>query len=533
MTADGIRSEQEGTAESTESQSAQQFGAAVEKGGVVCAVPPLPAADQPFPDSADPAIRQRAVTRKVGVQYTFQVLANSLPLLLVDVLTLATAIFICRTAFHQLGFSIGIDLSACLLPIATGFILLNIELGLYPGVRLSPVEEFRRLIVSVTAVFLIWAVGVAALTGGLADQRWFLLAVYLCCLVGLPVFHGWARRVLGSLKSLGFPVLICGDSPAVLSLHDWIRSNPRLGLRPVGVIGNQVTTNVAENDTRYAGPWSAAERVAAENGVYWAIVIPSEDGATTLPELIQQYLAVIPHVHVLSEFTGLPDYGSIHQHLDGLTGVHFQQNLMLPLPRLMKRLLDLVVALVGSILLLPLLFYIAVAVKLSSRGPILYGHERIGQGGRRFLAWKFRTMFANAGDVLELYLEAHPELRAEWDKDHKLRYDPRITRIGRFLRVTSLDELPQLWNVIRGQMSLVGPRPIVTAEIPKYGAYYALYTMVMPGITGLWQVSGRNNTTYEQRVQLDSYYVRNWSPWMDLYLLIRTIRIVLFAEGAY
>jgi lipopolysaccharide/colanic/teichoic acid biosynthesis glycosyltransferase len=142
-------------------------------------------------------------------------------------------------------------------------------------------------------------------------------------------------------------------------------------------------------------------------------------------------------------------------------------------------------------------------------------------------------MFENSSDVLEYYLEQHPELRVEWEKDHKLKYDPRVTRIGRFMRKTSLDELPQLWNVVRGEMSLVGPRPIVTAEIPKYGSYFGLYTMVKPGITGLWQVSGRNNTTYEQRVQLDAYYVRNWSPWMDLYLMLRTIRIVLFAKGAY
>jgi Undecaprenyl-phosphate galactose phosphotransferase WbaP len=199
----------------------------------------------------------------------------------------------------------------------------------------------------------------------------------------------------------------------------------------------------------------------------------------------------------------------------------------------MKRTVDLVLTMAGGLLLLPLLFYIAVAVKLSSRGPVLYGHERIGRGGRRFRAWKFRSMLQHSDQVLEAYLEAHPDLRAEWEKDHKLRYDPRITKIGRFIRLTSLDELPQLWNVVRGQMSLVGPRPIVDAEIVKYGPYYQLYTMVQPGITGLWQVSGRNNTTYQERVELDAYYVRNWSPWMDVYLLIRTIKIVIFAHGAY
>jgi lipopolysaccharide/colanic/teichoic acid biosynthesis glycosyltransferase len=142
-------------------------------------------------------------------------------------------------------------------------------------------------------------------------------------------------------------------------------------------------------------------------------------------------------------------------------------------------------------------------------------------------------MFQDSQLVLEQYLEANPDAQEEWDRDHKLRFDPRITRIGRFLRKTSLDELPQLWNVIRGDMSLVGPRPIVDAEIAKYGPYYGFYTMVKPGITGLWQVSGRNNTTYDERVQLDAYYVRNWSPWMDMVLLLKTIRIVLFAKGAY
>ena len=143
-------------------------------------------------------------------------------------------------------------------------------------------------------------------------------------------------------------------------------------------------------------------------------------------------------------------------------------------------------------------------------------------------------MFVNADQVLDDYLDKHPELRKEWERDHKLKSDPRILPlVGVFLRKTSLDELPQLWNVLRGEMSVVGPRPIVTAEIPKYHDRYELYLRVRPGITGLWQISGRNNTTYEERVQLDTYYVRNWSPWLDLYILGRPIRTVLMREGAY
>jgi Undecaprenyl-phosphate galactose phosphotransferase WbaP len=315
-------------------------------------------------------------------------------------------------------------------------------------------------------------------------------------------------------------------------LYHWLSDNQHLGLRPVGVIANPDALGIGPDDEWYAGSWEQTHEIACERGVYWAVVLPPENKHAAISALIADYLYTMPHVHVLSEITGLPDHWNPQQ-LDGLTGIHLQQNLMLPLPRLTKRCMDLVASIVGSLLLLPLLFYLAVAVKMSSRGPIVYAHERIGLNGRRFKAWKFRSMFLNADGLLDHYLEEHPELREEWERDHKLKFDRRITRIGRFLRKTSLDELPQLWNVIRGDMSLVGPRPIVDAEIVKYGPYYGLYTMVKPGITGLWQVSGRNNTTYDERVQFDAYYVRNWSPWLDLYLLLRTIRIVLFAKGAY
>jgi Undecaprenyl-phosphate galactose phosphotransferase WbaP len=182
---------------------------------------------------------------------------------------------------------------------------------------------------------------------------------------------------------------------------------------------------------------------------------------------------------------------------------------------------------------LPLAVVVAVLIKVESRGPVFYRHSRIGREGRRIAIWKFRTMAANADRVLDHYLRAHPEMAAEWRRDRKLRHDPRVTRLGRFLRRTSLDELPQLLNVFRGDMSLVGPRPIVTEEIEKYSEAYRLYTRVRPGLTGLWQVSGRNDTSYEERVALDTYYVRNWSPWLDVYLLARTVTAVLARAGAY
>jgi Undecaprenyl-phosphate galactose phosphotransferase WbaP len=190
-------------------------------------------------------------------------------------------------------------------------------------------------------------------------------------------------------------------------------------------------------------------------------------------------------------------------------------------------------AVLAGTLLLPILLIIALALKLESRGPAFYRQNRLGRGGRAFRLWKFRTMVPEADRILREYIENHPECAREWERERKLKSDPRVTCIGRILRKTSLDELPQLWNVIRGEMSLVGPRPIVRDEIPKYGEGFPLYKQVLPGITGLWQVSGRNDTSYLDRVALDSYYVRNWSPWFDIYVLARTVRAVLVGAGAY
>jgi Undecaprenyl-phosphate galactose phosphotransferase WbaP len=203
-----------------------------------------------------------------------------------------------------------------------------------------------------------------------------------------------------------------------------------------------------------------------------------------------------------------------------------------PLP-VWKRLIDVVGASTALVAAAPVMLLVMALIKWQSPGPAIYKQQRIGRHRRRFHVFKFRTMVCDADRVLHGYLAACPLRRAEWERDHKLRDDPRITAIGRWLRKTSLDELPQLWNVLRGEMSLVGPRPIVTAEIVKYANRFAPYCNVLPGITGLWQISGRNDTTYAERVELDSFYSRNATLWLDLYILLKTVRVVLFRQGAY
>ena len=201
--------------------------------------------------------------------------------------------------------------------------------------------------------------------------------------------------------------------------------------------------------------------------------------------------------------------------------------------RVLKRAIDVMLVILATPVLLPLCLGIAIAIRLTSPGPIFFSHRRIRKHGAFFSMWKFRTMCVNSAQVLEDYLHAHPEARVEWRENHKLRNDPRITRVGAFLRRTSLDEVPQFWNVLEGTMSLVGPRPIVAAEVEKYGEYFADYCKVRPGLTGLWQVSGRSEVTYEERVQLDCEYVRDWSLIGDVKILLRTFPSVANQDGAY
>jgi len=198
-----------------------------------------------------------------------------------------------------------------------------------------------------------------------------------------------------------------------------------------------------------------------------------------------------------------------------------------------KRILDIVVAVLLLLPAIPFAVMIALAIVLDSPGPVFFAHTRIGKGNRTFRLWKFRTMVRDADQVLDKYLRERPDLRAEWLKTHKLKEDPRVTRVGRLLRRSSLDELPQLISVLRGEMSMVGPRPIVAEEIPKYGSVFELYLQVLPGLTGLWQASGRTDTSYGSRTALDLKYLRERTLWLDIKVLLKTIRVVLLGHGAY
>jgi Undecaprenyl-phosphate galactose phosphotransferase WbaP len=235
----------------------------------------------------------------------------------------------------------------------------------------------------------------------------------------------------------------------------------------------------------------------------------------------------------------IPDFFSINniwmavREFDGILGFATSHKLKMYWNLAIKRVLELFLVIAGGIVLLPFLVFIALAVKASSPGPVLYGHKRVGHNGKHFNAYKFRSMVKNADEKLKSLLDSEPRLKEEWDASHKLKDDPRITRIGRFLRRTSFDEFPQLINIIKGEMSLVGPRPVTDPEIEKYGEHAQRIFSVRPGLTGLWQISGRSDTDYAERVSYDLYYLQSWSVWLDLWIIYRTPGQIIRGRGAY
>lgn len=418
-------------------------------------------------------------------------------------------------------------------PILGVFFLAYAAAGLYPAVGLSPVDELRRICLSTTFTYLVLGAGLFLTGESETYSRGVFLLAWGFSLGAVLLGRLLVRQRFARYAWWGYQVLILGAGRTGALVVKTLKNQPGFGLKPVAVLDDSPTKAGSLCGVPIVGPLSAAPQLANQHDIHYAIVAMPGIQREQLLRVLEQYGRTFPHLLMIPDLFGVASLWVSSKDLGGILGLEIRQQLLLPGPRLIKAILDIGLTLVVGMLLLPLLVIIAVLVRLDSPGQVFYGQPRLGQNSVPFVAWKFRTMVPNAERVLERYFEDNPALRSQWERDHKLRYDPRITRIGRFLRRTSLDELPQLWNVLRGEMSLVGPRPIVKEEVFRYADKYNLYAQVLPGVTGLWQVSGRNNVSYDERVNLDAYYVRNWSVWLDVYILLKTIWVVLSGNGAY
>jgi Undecaprenyl-phosphate galactose phosphotransferase WbaP len=385
--------------------------------------------------------------------------------------------------------------------------------GLYPGVLLHPAEEIRRVFHCVSIVFLLVLCTTFLWHNAESYSRSIVMVTWALGAPAVLLARKVARQTLSRCGWWGVPAVVFGSGASAKRILNALR-NRELGVR---------VTAVVSSDFSYL----------PRNGTAHYAILAEPPSKVALHHMIQDQCKGFRQVLLVPDIQGICSLGISARDIGGEIGFEVPQRLFHRSAGIMKRAIDLILTLPGLIVLSPIFLLIAVAIKLTSRGPVFYGHTRHGRDGKTFNALKFRTMFQNGESMLLEHFQKHPEKLPAWHCDQKLKRDPRVTPVGRWLRRYSLDEFPQLCNVLLGQMSLVGPRPIVSAEVLKYGRGYDLYSRVRPGITGLWQVSGRNNTTYPERVAFDEYYVRNWSVWLDTYILIRTVRAVFCAEGAY
>jgi len=363
----------------------------------------------------------------------------------------------------------------------------------------------------------------------LVFTRWGVTLV--ACVV---LSRALSRWVLGLTGLWSRPAVIFGSDENAQQAELALRSEPTMGYEVQAyVLPVDATAPLPTGASHLPWPVQQADFDALRS---FHCVIALEAHQSELRDQLIRQLSMhqIRSVSVIPAMRGVPLFGleTTQFFSHEVLMLHIRNQLADPGLRAIKRLFDFLGSLCLLLILSPLFAYVAFKVSRDGGSPF-FGHERVGQDGQKFKCYKFRSMVVNAQEVLTELLERDAQARAEWEKDFKLKDDPRINPIGHFLRRTSLDELPQLWNVLIGEMSLVGPRPVVQAELERYGEDVVYYLMAKPGMTGLWQVSGRNDVDYETRVYFDAWYVKNWSLWTDIAILFKTISVVTGRRGAY
>lgn len=385
--------------------------------------------------------------------------------------------------------------------------------------------------VNVLVVLLLYLGGVAGNV-----SRLFIVLLGLFSFFFLCLFRFISKR---SLLAVGFwqrPVVVIGAGKTAELIANTFAKEPGIGYKIVGLIEDRYTQRPLIREYPHLGTFETMEAAIVSSKVRDVILATPGLEREDLLALVQRVQPLTRNLTIVPDLFGIPVANIETERFvdDRLVLLKTKNNLESPLNRLVKRIFDISVGYSVFVGLIPLLLFLGFCIKMDSPGPVLFTAKRIGKGGREFLCYKFRSMHSDADAILQRYLVANPAAQEEWRRFAKLKgNDPRVTRFGRFLRRYSLDELPQILNVIIGNMSLVGPRPYLPREKEAMGYYIHAITQTVPGITGLWQVSGRNEIPFKERLKLDAWYVRNWSVWQDVILLLKTIKVVIRKDGAY
>jgi undecaprenyl-phosphate galactose phosphotransferase len=413
------------------------------------------------------------------------------------------------------------------------FIFIYVVIFIFEGIytkRIPFWREYERIIKGSTLAILIdfSIVSLGKLSPDVS--RTVLILGYILTIVFLPLIKLLTKPAILKLLGLSKKIYIVASLEMLLTIKRAIQNEQYLAFDVVGeYIFHEGKTEIDDESIKEISNgisyYKATTLIVGLNG-------PLRMNITHFIKSLKEHnidILIIPDLYGIPLLGVEMDYFFNEQ----LMIIKIKNRLKNPFYRAIKRIFDLVV---GSILLLfslPIMAIIAIFIKLDSDGPVIYRHKRIGYKGREFDCLKFRTMVVGADRMLEGILSSNPEMRQEWDKYKKLPNDPRVTRFGRILRQMSLDELPQLINVIKGEMSLVGPRPVLYEELKLFEEGSDYYLEVKPGITGLWQISGRSDIDFKKRAELEIWYVKNYSIWLDITVLIRTFKVVITKAGAY
>ena len=380
---------------------------------------------------------------------------------------------------------------------------------------------------TVFSIILMFLAQVAGQVSRLYVMLYPWLAFAFLCIIRVIL-----NRMMKKSKAFQVPVLIVGAGKTGECIAKQIQNDTGMRYRIVGFLEDN---EAYDPSCHILGGFQDLEQVIQDTGVQCVFIAAPGIPQEQLSTLIYQAQGLVRQVGVVPNLVAVPMSNvTVESFFDAkLMILQIQNNLAKKSNQLTKRLFDIIATIVGGLLISPFLLLIAAWVYHDSPGPVIFKHRRVGKDGKEFNCYKFRSMCVNSQEVLDHLLATDPAAKEEWDREFKLKNDPRITKSGAFLRKTSLDELPQLLNVLKGEMSLVGPRPIIQKEVPRYEKYIKEYYSVLPGITGMWQTSGRSDIDYPERVQMDSWYVHNWSVWLDMVLLWRTVAVVLSHKGAY
>ncbi len=405
--------------------------------------------------------------------------------------------------------------------------------GLYPGYGLTEPQELRKQIVSAAYAGFILAVGTVLFNRELTIPRSILLLTIFFSMVLTPVGRALMKRLLHRMNLWGRAVVILGAGQAGARVARALSKSPLDGLHAVAFFDDdsEKQGRMLEG-LRVRGKLADADLYAMRRGIQHAIVAIPTATPQLLGGLINTRGRIFRRVQFIPDLVNLPSQGVFASDLDGMLALEVRLGLYSRLNQNVKRAVDLSGGVLGGLLISPVLMVLALWVRFDSPGSSFYWSTRIGQKGKPFKCLKFRSMYTDADERLQAMMRDDPVVRLEYERFHKLENDPRITRAGAFIRNYSLDELTQLFNVVKGEMSLVGPRPYLVQELPDMRGLQDVILEAKPGMTGFWQVTGRSNVTFSERLEMESQYVRNWSLWWDIVLLVKTVTVVVARRGA-